>query len=371
MLRSYLLLTRRQRSAFILRIYGKYKMKNVLTSTSLVRVVLTAIIWGMASTVVSAADEVNVYSARKSALIEPLLEKFTEKTGIDVNLVTGKDDALIKRLQVEGKASPADILITVDAGRLHRAKAAGLLQSVDSSILNSAVPANLRDVDKQWFGISMRARPIFYVKGKVDPKDLSTYENLVDAKWKGRVCIRSSSNIYNQSLVGSMIEANGQAAAASWAKGFVKNFARSPAGGDTDQLRAAAAGVCDIAIANTYYFGRLIKSAKAEDNAVAAKLAIFWPNQNDRGTHVNVSGIGVTKAAKNKSNATKLMEFLVSAESQAWYAKVNNEYPVVSGGAVDPVLASWGEFTKDNVALSKLGINNRAAVELMDKAKWK
>ena len=333
----------------------------------------------------AATAEVNVYSARKTELIEPLLKDFTAETGIKVNLVTGKDDALIKRLQVEGKGSPADILITVDAGRLYRAKDAGLLQTISSEALSKAVPENMRDSDNQWFGISLRARPIFYVKGKVDPKELSTYEALTDEKWKGRICIRSSSNIYNQSLVGSMIEASGIEATEKWAKGLVGNFARPPVGGDTDQLKAAAAGVCDIAIANTYYYGRLIKSDKADNNAVADKLAIFWPNQGDRtlnitgravdimgrGTHVNVSGIGVTKAAKNKDNAVKLMEFLVSSKAQAWYAETNNEYPIIGAVAVDPVLASWGEFEKDDVGLTKLGENNRKAVELMDRAGWR
>ena len=318
-----------------------------------------------------AADEVNVYSARKSNLIEPLLERFSQETGVKVNLITGKDDALIKRLQVEGKASPADVLITVDAGRLHRAKEQNLLQSVSNPVLDAAVPAILRDEDNQWFGLSMRARPIFYVKGNVDPADLSTYEALVDPKWKGKVCIRSSSNIYNQSLIGSMIAASGVEATEDWAEAFVKNFARSPVGGDTDQLRAAAAGVCDIAIANTYYYGRLSKSSDAEDKAVADKLAIFWPNQADRGTHINVSGIGMTQSSKNTENAQRLMEFLVSSESQAWYASVNNEYPVIEKATTDPVLSAWGEFASDDLNLSELGKNNRAAVELMDRVGWK
>lgn len=342
-----------------------YPMKRLSTLISLAAVSL-----GLVSPVLM-ADEVNVYSARKSNLIEPLLERFSEQTGVKVNLITGKDDALIKRLQVEGKASPADILITVDAGRLHRAKSQNLLQSVDSSVLNNKVPAFLRDDDSQWFGLSMRARPIFYVKGKVEPSELSTYENLMDPKWAGKVCIRSSSNIYNQSLVGSMIAASGVEATEQWAKDFVKNFARSPAGGDTDQLRAAAAGVCDIAIANTYYFGRLAKSAKAEDNAVAKKLAIFWPNQADRGAHVNVSGIGMTRSAKNKENAQRLMEFLVSSDSQEWYASVNNEYPVVPDVNISETLKTWGAFKQDSVNLSLLGKNNRAAVELMDRVSWK
>ena len=321
--------------------------------------------------VAKAADEVNVYSARKAKLIEPLLDRFSQQSGIKVNLITGKDDALIKRLQLEGSASPADVLITVDAGRLHRAKQADLLQTLDSDILNKAIPVNLRDQDKQWFGISMRARPIFYVKGKINPADLSTYENLADPKWRGKVCIRSSSNIYNQSLLASMLEANGTTATQAWATNFIKNMARPPAGGDTDQLRAAAAGVCDIAIANTYYFGRLSKSNKPKDKMVAEKLAIFWPNQNDRGTHVNISGVAMTKAAKNKLAAQQLMEFLVSAESQAWYASINNEYPVIADAETDPVLASWGNFKKDSVLLNKLGTNNQAAVKIMDKAAWK
>lgn len=318
-----------------------------------------------------AQGEVNVYSARKTELIEPLLDKFSNSTGIKVNLVTGKDDALIKRLQVEGKGSPADVLITVDAGRLYRAKEAGLLQAVESDTLSQAVPENLRDTGKNWYGLSLRARPIFYVKDKVDPSKIKTYEDLTDSQWQGKICIRSSSNIYNQSLVGSMIETKGVEASEKWAKGMVANMARKPAGGDTDQLRAAAAGVCDIAVANTYYFGRLSKSDKAEDKAVTEALGIIWPNQDDRGTHVNVSGIGMTVAAKNTENAVKLMEYLVSKEAQAWYAQVNSEYPVITDGDIDPVLKAWGDFKQDAVALTKLGENNRKAVELMDRAGWK
>ncbi|MBX2808136.1 MAG: Fe(3+) ABC transporter substrate-binding protein [Cellvibrionaceae bacterium] len=338
---------------------------------TVIRIATLLIASMMAAGTLQAAEAVNVYSARKSALIEPLLERFTQETGIQVNLVTGKDDALIKRLQVEGKASPADILITVDAGRLHRAKSLGLLRSVDNSTLHQTIPAYLRDTDDQWFGISLRARPIFYVKDKVNPETLSSYEALADAQWKNKVCIRSSNNIYNQSLVSSMISAKGVEDTEQWAQAFVNNFARQPTGGDTDQLRAAAAGVCDIAIANTYYYGRLLKSSKPEDRAVAAKLGIFWPNQNDRGTHVNVSGIGVTQSAKNYDNAIKLIEFLVTPASQSWYAEINNEYPVVDNANTDKVLASLGSFKKDVVNLTELGINNRTAVELMDRAKWR
>lgn len=322
-----------------------------------------------------AADEavVNVYSARKEELILPLLQKFGEQTGVQVNLITGKADALLKRLEVEGQASPADVFITVDAGRLYRAKEAGLLQVINSETLATRVPEQLRDDDGYWVGLSQRARTIFYDKSKLSAQELSTYEALADTRWKGRICIRSSSNIYNQSLVASMIAAEGEAQTEVWAKGLVANFARPPAGGDTDQLRAAAAGVCDMAIANTYYFARLINSDKPADREVAEALAVFWPNQGDgeRGVHVNVSGAGVTKFSKHTENAVALIEFLTSPESQAWYAAINNEYPVVEGVEISETLRGLGEFRADGVALSELGENNRAAVELMDRAGWK
>lgn len=314
---------------------------------------------------------VNVYSARKEALIKPMLERFTKETGITVNLVTGKADALLKRLEVEGSASPADLFVTVDAGRLHRAKEAGVLQVSGSDKLNQAIPKSLRDADGYWYGMSQRARTIFYVKDKVNPTELSTYEDLADPKWKGRICVRSSSNIYNQSLVASMIDAIGVEKTEVWAKGLVKNFAKPPSGGDTDQLKAAAAGVCDLTLVNTYYFGRLLNSDDEEKQAIAAKLSAFWPNQSDRGVHMNVSGVGVTKHARNVDNAIKLMEFMASEPSQLWYAEVNNEYPAVSEVKVPANLASMGEFKADDIVLSKLGDNNRAAVELMDRAGWK
>ncbi|WP_339892674.1 Fe(3+) ABC transporter substrate-binding protein [Neptuniibacter pectenicola] len=344
------------------------KFTHVVSTMAMAAVFAT----GLLPLSVSADDNlVNVYSARKEALIKPLFDRFTEETGITVNLVTGKADALLKRLQVEGNATPADLFVTVDAGRLHRAKAAGVLQVATSETLDQLIPAHLKDVDGYWYGMSQRARTVFYVKGKVDPAELTTYEDLADPKWKGRICIRSSSNIYNQSLVASMIDANGVEATEAWAKGLVANFAKPPAGGDTDQLRAAAAGVCDIAIANTYYYARLIHSKKESDNEVAAKLGTAWLNQEGRGAHVNVSGVGVTKYASNVESALKLMEFMASDESQTWYGAENNEYPVVKNVEISPVLKGLGEFKADDIELSKLGTNNRAAVELMDRAGWK
>ena len=318
----------------------------------------------------SFASEVNVYSARKDKLISPLLERFTETTGIEVNLITGKADALLSRIQAEGAATPADVFVTVDAGNLHRAKEAGVLAPVTSNVLSNAIPENLRDIDNLWFGLTVRSRPIFYVKDRVNPAELSTYEALTDEKWRNRICIRSSSNIYNQSLVASMIEANGEKTTLQWAEGLVANLARKPTGGDTDQLRAAAAGQCDLAIANTYYFGRLIDSKKPEDREVVSKLGVFWPNQENRGAHINVSGMAITKHAKNQIEATQLLEFMVSESAQAYYAEINHEYPVVKGVSPSPTIKSLGEFQSDALNLSVLGVNNKPAVKLMDRAGW-
>ena len=324
-----------------------------------------------AGSVPAAAQEVNVYSARKEALILPLLEKFKAETGIQVNLITAKADALLKRLESEGHGTPADILITTDAGRLQRAKQAGVLRAINNPVLNQRIPLHLRDRENYWFGLSQRARIIFYAADRVDPEKLSTYESLTDSEWNKRICIRSSGNIYNQSLVASMIETRGVEATEEWAKGLVANFARKPAGGDTDQLRAAAAGLCDIAIANTYYYGRLVKSEKDKDQKVVESLKPFWPNQNDRGAHINVSGAAVTRHAKHPEAAEKLLEFLVSTESQTWYADVNNEYPVVKEAATSGLLKSFGNFKSDSLNLTSLGENNRAAVELMDRVGWR
>ena len=316
---------------------------------------------------------VNIYSARKEALILPILERFRDQTGIEFNLVTGKADALLKRLRMEGEASPADVFITVDAGRLHRAKEAGVLQKIGSESIDAAVPAHLRDADGFWVALSKRARTIIYARDRVDAAALSTYEGLADPTWNGRICIRSSGNIYNQSLVASMIEASGVEQTEAWAEGLVGNFARPPAGGDTDQLRAVAAGECDVAVANTYYFGRLAASSKEEDQAVAAALKVFWPNQGegDRGVHMNVSGVGITASAQNRESAIRLLEFLVSPEAQTWDAEVNHEYPVVPSVAASETLESFGAFSEDTLNLTALGANNRQAVELMDRAGWR
>lgn len=317
------------------------------------------------------ASEINIYSARKEALIKPIIDKFSKNTGIKVNLITGKADALLQRIISEGRNTHADILITTDAGRLYRAKEAGVLTAINSQILNKSIPSNLRDPENYWFGLTTRARPIFYVKAVVDPKELSSYEALAESQFKGRICIRSSNNIYNQSLVASMYAANGKAATQKWANAFVKNLAIKPKGGDRDQIKAAAAGQCDIAIANTYYFGKMIAGNKSKQKKAAAAMAIFWPNQKDRGTHVNVSGAAISKYGKNKANAIKLLEFLASKEAQKWYAKVNYEYPVRNDVEPSDLLKSWGKFKADTINLNQLGVNNSEAVKIMDRAGWK
>ena len=352
---------------------AKKTFVSSVRKTSTVCAVVGTSLLSIASVSAQAAGEVNIYSARSEALIAPLLDTFSKEYDVKVNLVTGSADALLSRLQSEGTASPADLFISVDAGRLYRAKDAGVLQPFETKQLKEVVPSHLQDRDGYWYGLSQRARVIFYNPNTVSASSLSSYEDLADPKWKGKICIRSSSNIYNQSMVASMIDAHGEAKTLEWIKGLVANFARPPAGGDTDQIKAAAAGVCDIAVANTYYFGRLGQSDKQEDRDVYNALSVFWPNQGEyeRGTHVNVSGIGMTVSSKNKDNAIKLVEFLTNKESQKWYADVNNEYAVVEGITPPKSLAKFGDFKADNVSLSVLGENNRLAVKLMDQGGWK
>lgn len=315
-------------------------------------------------------QEINLYSARIESLIKPLLDEFTEETGIKVNLVTGNADELLQRLQNEGRNTPADMLLTTDAGRLHRAMELDLVQPVESDILQQRIPSSYRHPEGYWFGLSLRARPIMYVKDRVDPAELSTYEALVEPRWNNRICVRSSSNIYNQSMVASMIIANGEAATEEWAKGLVANFARSPQGGDRDQISAAAAGQCDIVIANTYYLAGMLTSNDPREKEAAEKLAVFWPNQDDRGVHINVSGAAVIKDAKHRENAIKLLEFLTSDSSQKWYAETNGEYPVRADIEKGEILEQWGEFRADPLDMDKLGEYNADALRLMDRAGW-
>ncbi|MEJ2514848.1 MAG: Fe(3+) ABC transporter substrate-binding protein [Gammaproteobacteria bacterium] len=320
-----------------------------------------------------AAEQVlNVYSARHYQSDDALYAAFTDRTGIQVRRIEGKDDALIERIQQEGDASPADVLITVDAGRLWRAQQAGLFQPVESPVLDERIPASLRDDEGRWYGFSTRARIIFYNKERIEPEGLDTYEDLADPRWKGEVCARTGGNIYNLSLMASMIAHHGLEDAEAWAEGVVANFARDPQGGDTDQIRAVAAGECGIAIANSYYFARLMNSDDPADQEVVEKVGWIFPNQDGRGAHVNVSGAGVLTHAPHPAAGLAFLEFLSSPEAQTLYARGNNEYPVVAGASLDnPALEKLGQFKADDLAASLYGEHQAEAQKALDRAGWK
>ncbi|CAD0226035.1 Iron deficiency-induced protein A [Planktothrix agardhii] len=313
----------------------------------------------------------NIYSARHYDTDNQIYESFTKKTGIKVNLVEGKAEEMVERIKSEGANSPADILITVDAGNLWRAQQQGIFQPISSATLNQVIPANLREPNGNWFGFSKRARVIVYNKNKVNPAQLSTYEDLANPKWKGKIVARSSNNIYNQSLVASMIGESGTATTETWVKGFVANFARPPEGNDVSQIKAVAAGVGQLTLANTYYLGRLVASPKPEDKAIASKVGLFFPNQRAQGTHTNISGAGVIKTAPNKAGAIKFLEHLASPEAQKIFAQSAFEYPVVAGVPVSPVLSSFGTFKSNPINVAAYGKFNSQAIQIMDRAGWK
>ena len=314
--------------------------------------------------------EINVYTHRHYDSDKILFKKFTDITGIEVNVIKGSADQLIQRLQSEGSNSPADILLTVDAGRLVRAKDMGLLEPVSSKILTKNVPEMMRDSQNHWFGLSVRARVIAYAKDRIEENELSTYEDLADPKWRGKIVVRSSNNIYNQSLLASLINKNGSKKALKWARSVRKNMARKPRGNDRDQARAVASGVADLAIINTYYLGLLANSSDKADREVAEKLNIFFPNQNGRGTHINVSGAAVTKSSKNKKEAIKFLEFLTEKDNQRIFSEANYEYPLDYDNSKSKIHLKWGRFKADSIDLSILGKNNAEAVKIFDLAGW-
>lgn len=317
------------------------------------------------ATAVQAGDEVVVYSARKEHLIKPLFDRFTAETGIEVQYITDKAGPLLQRLKAEGKRTPADVLMTVDAGNLWHAAESGVLAAIDSPVLASNVPAQLRDPDGRWFGLSERARTIIYSTERVQPAQLSTYEDLADPKWKDRLCLRTSKKVYNQSLVATLIARLGEEQTEQIVRGWVANLAATPFSNDTKTMEAVAAGQCDVAIVNTYYFGRLQK--KDPD----IKLAFFWPNQQTSGVHINVSGAGVTKHAKNPEGAQKLLEWLSSPAAQADFAGLNAEYPV--NPAVEPtaLVKAWGTFKADELNVAEAGRLQAASIRLMDRAGYR
>ncbi len=314
---------------------------------------------------VAQAEQVVVYSARIEELIKPMFDAFTRETGIQVKFTTDKEGALLARLKAEGKRTPADVLITADAGNLWEAARAGLLKSVSSSILEANIPAHLRDPQGHWFGLSVRARTIVYNTQKVKPSELSTYEDLADPKWKGRLCLRTSKKVYNQSLVAMMIAEHGEAETERIVKGWVDNLATEPLSDDTRTLEFVAAGRCDVALVNTYYYGRLMESNSD------LPLAIFWPNQKNSGVHVNISGAGVTQFSKNEHAAIKLLEFLSSEKAQNLFADVNMEYPVNPKVKPSKIVAAWGEFKQNPMNLAKAGELQTAAIKLMDRAGYR
>jgi len=320
---------------------------------------------------VAAAQTLNLYTARHYDSDEALYEAFTDATGIEVNVLEGDSDQLIERIRREGAASPADVFMTVDAARLQRAENAGILAPVDSEMLESRLPAALQHPDDLWFGFSERVRVVYYNTEVYDEPPLERYEDLADARFDDEICIRSSSNDYNQSLVASLTAANGLEATEAWAEGLVENMARPPQGGDTDQLRAVAAGECSLGVGNHYYYTRLELSDDPQDQAVVDTTALFFPNQDDRGAHRNIGGAALVDGAPNADAAVQFLEFLASDEAQRMFSMGNNEFPAVDG--VEPIeaLQPYADRRLDDLNVGVLGENNAQAVRLMDRAGWR
>ena len=319
------------------------------------------------------SNEINLYSQRHYKVDENQYEAFEKETGIKVNVVKANADELIERLKNEGKNSPADLFITVDAGKLQKAKDLDLLQKISSPIINQNVDSDLKDVNGYWIPITYRARIIVYSKERVNVGELSTYANLTNEKWRNKVLVRSSSNAYNQALLSSIVANRGEDAATSWASELVKNFARDPKGNDRDQVKAITAGQGDLAIVNSYYIGLLLSSENEEEIKAGNSVGVFFPNQGEgeTGSHINVSGIGLAKNAPNKENAIKLMEFLTSESAQKTYTNTSYEYPANPNVDPNEIVKKWGSFKKDNLDLNQLGVFRNKAIEIFDKSGWK
>jgi iron(III) transport system substrate-binding protein len=344
----------------------------MIRSPFLARAALAALLAAAAGGTALAEGVLNVYSARHYDNDDKLYDDFTAATGITVNRLEGNADEILERLKAEGANSPADVVLLVDAGRLYRADQAGLLQPVSSPVLEERIPAALRHPEGRWFGFATRARVIFYDKERVtDPP--RTYADLADPRFKGMVCVRSASNIYSLSLLASIIAHEGEAAARAWAKGVLDNLAREPEGGDTDQLKAIASGQCAIAIANTYYFARALAETVEGLTPADGRDRIGWvfPDQDGRGTHINISGAAVAAHAPNRENAVKFLEYLASDEAQEFFAAINYEYPAVPGAAVDSTVQSLGEFKADTLNLAALGEHQALAQQIYNELGWK
>ncbi len=318
-----------------------------------------------------ASNEVNVYSHRHYDTDKKLFKMFEEKTGIKVNVVKAKASALIKRIEAEGTKSPADVLITVDAGRLYQAKEKNILQAINSDYLNKNIPDNLRDVDNKWYALTKRSRVVLHRIGSDVETKLVTYEDLAKPEFKGQIMVRSSNNIYNQSLMAAMIAHHGEEYSLNWAKGVVANMAKAPKGNDRYQVKAVANGIGQIAIANTYYVGKMVDNKDASQREAVKKVKVLFPKFENGGTHINVSGAGVAKYSPNKDNAIKFIEFMASKEAQELFAEGNYEYPVLKGVKASELVSSWGKFKDDTISINTLGQNNKTAVKIFDKAGWK
>jgi iron(III) transport system substrate-binding protein len=318
-----------------------------------------------------AADkELNLYSARHYQTDEKLYDNFTRQTGIRINRIEGKEDELMERIRNEGANSPADVFITVDAARLAQADALGLFAPVRSKLLESRIPAHLHT--DTWYAFSTRARVIIYNRASLKAEDVASYEALADPKLKGKVCSRSGSHPYNLSLVASLIAHDGEAKSEAWARGVVANFARAPKGGDTDQIKSVAAGECAVAVSNTYYLARLIRSERIEDRRLMERVGIVWPNQAGRGAHINISGAGMVKTAKHPEAAVRFLEYLASDEAQRYFAEGNNEWPAVPDvGANNPALAAMGQFKADALPIGTIASQVVAAQKLLDRAGYR
>lgn len=316
------------------------------------------------------AGEVNIYTSRHYDTDLALYDDFTDQTGIQVNRIEAKSNALIERIKSEGEFSPADMLITVDAGVLWRAEEAEIISPVKSDVLNARIPAYLRHPNGEWFGLSKRARVIIYNKANGRPENLNRYEDLADAAHKGKICMRSSSNIYNISLLSSIVERAGEDAAGAWAKGVVDNFARRPQSNDSGQIEAVASGECGISMVNTYYLARYAGSDDPAKRAIFDNLGVVFPNQDGRGTHVNISGAAVTRHAPNRANSVRFLEYLTSVSAQAYFADGNNEYPVASDAPKGATVKTLGTFKEDSLDVSTFGPNQETAIKLFDKSGW-
>lgn len=312
-----------------------------------------------------ANDELTIYTSRQPQLLEPIIEDFFQDTGIKVNLLSGNAQELMERIDVEGEDSPADIFMTVDAGVLWQATERKIFSETNSDILKKNIPEYLRDPSNQWFGFSKRARTIVYSSDKFSDNDFSSYEALSDPKWAGKLCLRTSKKVYNRSLMASMIDAYGYDEAKAVVLGWVSNLATEVFSNDTNALKAVSSGQCGVTIVNTYYLARLLDDPKYDN------LSLFWANQGDRGVHVNISGAGVVKTSKNKANAVKLLEYLSSMKAQDFYASANKEYPVLASADIDDSIEGWGEFSEDNINVSKLGSLQKEAVFLAQEAGYK